>query len=243
MQTSSGSYSAQASADRIDEILTASDQGYEERDSIPARSSLTYKNGFYVNCTCVFMDIRDSSSLPSKYQRPTVGKIYRAYISESVALLNSRSGCKEVNIDGDAVWGVFSTPYKSDVDAAFAAAASLSSVVDILNCRFVKKTSHIASIKVGIGVAYGRALMIQAGYKGSGVNEVVWMGDTVNQASKLCSYGNQSWADSETMVSDSVYGNLNEHNRSLLTWHASRNCWQGYVINIAINDWVQRNCE
>lgn len=242
MQTSTGSYSAQASADRIDEILTASDHGYEEKDSIPARSSLTYKNGFYVNCTCVFMDIRDSSALPAKYKRPTVGKIYRSYISESVALLNSRSGCKEVNIDGDAVWGVFSTPYKPDVDDAFAAAASLSSVVDILNCRFSKKAAHISPIKVGIGIEYGRALMIQAGYKGSGIKEVVWMGDTVNQASKLCSYGNQAWTDREMMVSSSIYGNLNEHNQSLLTWHANRNCWHGNVINTTMNDWVKANC-
>lgn len=39
--------------------------------------------------------------------------------------------------------------------------------------------------RVGIGLAYGRALMIKAGYKGSTINEVVWMGDVVNEASKL----------------------------------------------------------
>ena len=38
--------------------------------------------------------------------------------------------------------------------------------------------------------------MVQAGYSGSGLNEVVWMGDVVNEASNLCGYALENiWAE------------------------------------------------
>jgi class 3 adenylate cyclase len=44
-------------------------------------------------------------------------------------------------------------------------------------------------IRSGIGMSYGRALMIKAGFNGSGINDVVYMGDVVNRASKLAGLG------------------------------------------------------
>lgn len=57
--------------------------------------------------------------------------------------------------------------------------------------------------------------MIQAGYKGSGINDVVWMGDVVNEAAKLCHQGNRDTND-PIQVSKSAYGRLNEANQKLL---------------------------
>ena len=164
-------------------------------------------------------------------------------MSECVAVINASEECREVNIHGDAVWGVFNTPYKDDINATFSVAARLSSVVDILNCRYAKKTSNIKPITVGIGVAYGRALMIKAGYNGSGINDVVWMGDVVNQASNLCGHGNASYGDREIMVSNVFYGNLNDHNQGLLEKNYSHDCYHGNVVNTAMNDWVKENCD
>lgn len=86
MQTNFTYYDFEKSITRIDEILDESDKSFEELNSIPSRDKLTYKNGFYVNCTALFVDIRDSSSLPTKHKRPTLAKIYRSYISEVVAI-------------------------------------------------------------------------------------------------------------------------------------------------------------
>jgi len=189
------------------------------------------------------MDIRESSKLPDKYRRPTLAKIFRSYISESVAVLNANSKCKEINIHGDSVWGVFNTPKMSDIDSAFSTAARLSSVVDILNCRFKKKTNNIEPITVGIGMDYGRALMLKAGYKGSAINDVVWMGDVVNQATNLCSYGNKSYGDRELMLSSVIHQNLNEHNQSLVYYNSGRSCYHGNIHNTAMNNWVNQNCD
>jgi class 3 adenylate cyclase len=236
------SYDFEKSRARIDEILNTSDTSYEEVDEIPSRDKLTFTNGFYVNKTsALFVDVRGSSTLPSKYRRPTLARIYRSYISEVVAVINGNSDCAEINIVGDCVWGIFNSQYKPQIDNIFSTAAQVSSIIDVLNCKLKKK--NIDPITIGIGIDFGRVLMIKAGYSGSGLNDVVWMGEVVNDASKLCSYGNKTNADKEIMVSSSFYSNLNEHNKKLLFWSKDRNCYHGDVINLSMNDWVTTNCK
>ena len=135
------------------------------------------------------------------------------------------------------MWGIFDTTYKNDVDELFSVAAKVSSMIDILNWRFDKKGYD--QIDVGIGLDYGRALMLKAGYKGSGINDVIWMGDVVNGASVLCSYGNKRYNDKEIMVSSTFQDNLNDHNKDLLSWNSDRSCYNGYVVNTAMNNWLK----
>lgn len=241
MQTNYSSYDHLACVSRIDEILEGGDTSYEEVNSIPSRDKLTFNNGFYVYCSALFVDIRGSSSLPDKYNRPTLAKIYRAYISEAVAIMNGNSDCAEINIVGDSVAGIFDTPYKSNIDGVFGTAAQVNSLVDILNCKL--KERNIDSIRAGIGMSYGRALMIKAGYKGSSINDVVWMGDVVNQSAKLCSYGSKNWWDPPIMVSEVFYNNLNEHNQRLLQRNYQLNCYSGNVISTAMKEWYDANCK
>lgn len=240
MQSSYKPYSHLDSVTRIDEILDAPAGNYEEKDSIPSRDTLTFTNGFYVNCTCIFMDIKGSSELPNKHQRPRLAKIYRSFISEAVAVLNGSTLCAEVNIHGDAVWAVYEGRYKSNIDEAFSRCAELASLVKLLNCRLKKR--DIEGVSVGIGADYGRALMIKAGFKGSGVNDVVWMGDVVNGGANMCKKAKEvSWQTAYICVSDVFYQNLSEHNQSLLTTSG----WGyrgGNVINTGMEEWWKNNC-
>lgn len=93
-------YKIEDSADRMDDILDANDNDYEdEGNSIPSRDKLTYKNGYYVDVTAIFIDIVDSSKLTDGHKRPTLAKMYRCFLSECVAVMNSYEICKEININ------------------------------------------------------------------------------------------------------------------------------------------------
>lgn len=241
MKSNYNLYNFENSRGRIDDILDAKDTSYEEVDKIPSRDKLTFTNGFYVNKTAsIFVDIRKSSELPDNYKRPTLAKIYRSYISEVVAVINGNDDCAEINIVGDCIWAIFDAQYKSQIDGIFSTSAQVSSIIDVLNCKFKKKS--IEPITIGIGLDFGRVLMIKAGYSGSGLNDVVWMGDVVNGASKLCGYGNKSWGDKEIMVSSDFQGNLNDDNKKLLSYNSSRGCYHGNVVNTGMNDWLEENC-
>ena len=232
-------YDVATSNTRLKEILDSSGT-FDEVNTIPSRDKLTYSNGFYVNCTAVFIDIRESSKLPEKHNRPVLGKIYRAYLSECVALMNSDPNCREVIINGDCVSGIMNTPYLQDINRAFQTAYSLNSLINVLNWRLEQK--NYTPIRCGIGIAYGRALMMQAGLKGWGLNDVIWMGDVVNQASNLCHQGNKL-PRKVIQVSTHVFDNLNEQNRSLLSpvygglgFNPAQ--YEGDIINTAMNDWL-----
>lgn len=57
--------------------------------------------------------------------------------------------------------------------------------------------------------------MIKAGYKGSGISDVVWMGNVVNHATKLCHQG--SWGQRcAIQVSKGAYAKMSKASRSLL---------------------------
>ncbi|MDD5052500.1 MAG: adenylate/guanylate cyclase domain-containing protein [Sulfuricurvum sp.] len=239
MQATYSEYDFNKSIERINEVLDNSDSSYEDVKSIPSRDTLTFGNGFYVGCSVLYVDIRGSTELTSKHTRPVLAKIYKTYISELVAVLKGHSKVNEIYIEGDAVWGVFDTPNKADVDELFSIGARVSSLVDILNIKYKKK--GYSELKVGIGIADGSALLIKAGYKGSGINEVVWLGKVVAEAALLCSYGNKTYTDSEMMVSNIIYDNLNDANKKLLSKNYSRDCYHGEVINTVMDAWVQKN--
>lgn len=235
------SYDYLKSIERIDEIITSSDNSFEEVNEIPSIDELTFTNGYYVNCSAMFVDIRDSSELPRKHTRPKLAKLYRAYISEVIAIMLGNPDCAEAFIVGDCVAGIFNSPYQSNINRVFSTAAQISSLMDIMNYRF--KQHGISEITIGIGLSYGRALMIKAGFKGSSINDIVWMGDVVNEASKLASYGNETYSDREIIVSDIFYSNLNDDNKKLLTRNYSRNCYHGNVVYKIMNDWYKEHCK
>lgn len=213
MKTNQNSYSVDVSDSRIREILDASDQSFEELDYIPSADRLTFSNGFYVKCTALFIDIRGSSKLPESHTRPVLAKIYRAYLSECVAILNQDENCREVFITGDCVSGIFDTTTKDAINQTFYRAGQLNTLLTLLNWRLEQK--GYSTIQCGIGIDYGQALMLKAGYKGSGINEIIWMGDVVNKASKLCHKGNRD-SHKAIQLSRVIYSNLSEKCRALV---------------------------
>lgn len=232
-------YNYLSSFGRLDGILNLSDLNYEEVDKLPDRDGLTYSNGFYANCSALFIDIRDSSKLASKTTRPVLAKIYRAYISELVAVLNGSPNAREINIVGDCVWGVFNTPYTTDIDELFDTAAQANSLIKTLNYKLYKK--GYPQVPSGLGMAYGRALMIKAGYSGSGISDVVYMGDVVNEAAKLAAMGGKNFAP-PFMVQNTFQANLNDHNKGLLRYNNFRDCYEGNVIWTEMDEWYKANC-
>jgi len=241
MESNHIQYDLEDSVERMDEIISASDNSFQELKNIPSRDRLTFNNGFYTDCSALFVDIRKSSELTGKHTRPRLAKLYRTYISEVVAVMNGNPNCAEINVVGDCVSGIFDTPHKSDIDRTFSTAFSIASLIDIMNYKF--KKNGFTELTIGIGLAYGRALMIKAGYKGSGINEVVWMGDVVNEASKLASYGNREYSDGEIMVSSSFQQNLKDENKKLLAWNSTRDCYHGDVVSVFMDKWYRQNCK
>lgn len=238
-------YNWETSAQRIKDILNQPAGQFDETEALPDRDKLTYTNGFYGRCTALFIDIRSSSELPKKHKRPTLAKIYRAFISEMVAVLNSHPNVREVNIVGDCVWAVYNTPNKPDIDEAFSIAAKANTLIKLLNVHYGKK--GIDPLAIGIGLDWGRALMIKAGYSGSGINDVIYMGDVVNRAAHLAHEAGRAeffQTSPPIWVGSAAHFNLNDHNKALLEYrshHELGDVYVGHVVITGMEEWISEN--
>jgi class 3 adenylate cyclase len=65
-------YDYTKSIERIDDILNSSDASYANHTGIPSKDTLTYSNGFYVDITVLFVDIRGSKELAVKHTRKNI---------------------------------------------------------------------------------------------------------------------------------------------------------------------------
>lgn len=238
MQANHKAYDFEKSRERMDEILDSSDNNYQESNKIPSIDDLTYTNGYHINCSALFIDLRDSKELATKHQKKVLAKIYRAYISELVALLNGNPNIQQIYIEGDCVWGVFNTEIKSQIDSVFQTACEANSLIQTLNIKLKKKS--YTQLKIGIGLHYGQALVIKAGYKGSAINEVTWIGELIGKTAKYCNDANKGWRKT-IILSDIFYANLNNYNQSLCQKVHNTDYYEGNLINAYMNKWVQDN--
>lgn len=209
-------YNATNSANRMDNILNTSNDNFSDRCYIPSRGDLTYTNGYYVNVSALFIDIVGSSDMTNAHYRPTLAKIYRCFISECTAIMNDAALgdlCKEINIHGDCVWGVFDTYYQESFNTIFSVALQLKDMINTLNDKLYRRYNQ--QIEVGIGLDYGRALMVKAGYYHSGLNDVIWMGDVVNTACHLANDAGRQ-GKPPILVSENIFTKLREDNQKLL---------------------------
>ena len=156
--------------------------------------------------------------------------------------MNAEVDCKEININGDCVWGVFEAAYTFQIDNVISVAAKLNSMIQILNYKLRKK--GYSEISVGIGIDYGRALMVKAGYSGSGINDAIWMGDVVNSACHLCNKAGRNFRR-VIVISSAIYNNLNEHNKNLFS--SFTDAWvtyyEGNIVNTSMDEWYKENCK
>jgi class 3 adenylate cyclase len=101
----------------------------------------------------------------------------------------------------------------------------------------------IEPIEIGIGIAKGRALMILAGYKGSGIKDIVWMGDVVNKASKMCSKANKIVSEN-LVITDSVFIDLNGYGNGKDNYQSFfkkiNDFYVSDIIRIDLEDWLNK---
>jgi class 3 adenylate cyclase len=208
---------------------------YKPTKGIPHESILTYDNGYEVQCCALSIDIRNSSSLSKIYLDSTdLATLYSIYISEVTHLIQKSSLMHgQPSIRGDGILAVFKVlKLEEDISAVFHLGVQIESLIEIINDQLIE--AGFQMIRVGIGISYGKALMIKAGSKGTGCDEIVWIGNVVNEASKLCDNANKDY-NCELMVSPSLYSYLTELQKSLLSYNFKESAWEGYLCSRLMN--------
>lgn len=199
------SYNYKERKKKVEEILDNTDK-VSSVDKFPSDDNFTYTNGYKAYAGAIFVDLRDSTTLFNGDDDVKIAKVIRGFTSEIIEILRKDVGdnLKEIGIRGDCVFAIYSTPNKADVYDIAKRAFFINTYMEMLNKLLSKR--NLPNIKAGIGLAAEKTLAVKAGRKSSGINNFVWIGDSVAKAAKLSDLGNKNYISSIVM-SELFYDN------------------------------------
>lgn len=231
-------FSFEKSLADLDKMLDDNRAGVEELNSLPEDPEETCKKTLYAYCSVIYVDIRMKNDWIDATKRTIYAKVYRSLVSQLISLFESCKLCYDINNNEKAIWAIFNTKYKRNIDEVISLVAQVNSMLKTLNFKISKR--QWPSIAWGIGVSYDRALLI---YVKDGINSCghLFLGPVLKTAARLASYGNQTYFDSPIMISDIFYSNLNDEHKKLFTDNKEHNCYQGNIINIEMDEWYKKN--
>lgn len=216
----------------------------EEKDRLPSDSNFTFENGYISWVTAIFVDIRDSTNLFSKNDESTA-KIVRSFTSEIIEILRDADNLREIGIRGDCVYAIYTTPNLADELECANKTFYVNTFINMFNKLLEEK--GIDKIRVGIGMATDKELVVKAGRKGVDINNKVWIGKAVTIASKLSSIGDKD-GYSRLVYSNNSYENfikqLTEENPEAVNWFhniQSLNAYHANVVKAEFNNWVNND--
>ena len=165
------------------------------------------------NVTAVFADLKCSTELSADNTPRTPAFAYTYFIRAMTVILD-RFSAGYVDIQGDAIFGLFS---EGDEFLAAASAITMRTLVEQeVATRFEKDTSTDWELTAGVGIDRGTLLVRRLGLRGTKQNEV-WAGKPVNMAAKLSSVAGSN----QVVVSDRVfsqYQQASKWRRRVLIW-------------------------
>lgn len=161
----------------------------------PAHGGLWFKTP---NAVAVFADLKRSTAL-NVQNPPKVAPVAYSYFVRGMAAVLGRFSARYVDIQGDAVFGLFSGAEAALTATACAIAMRTVMKRDIVG-RFQKDAKVKWNLEAGIGIDQGTLYVRQLGLKEVGRNEV-WSGNPVNVAAKLSSIAGPN----QVVVSDNVF--------------------------------------
>jgi len=218
-----------------------------DSNELPSEESFTYSNSYTSWITAIFVDIRKSLDLFSNEDKVLVSKVIRSFTSEVIEIFRKSDNLREIGVRGDCVYAMFTTPSKDDIldvaDMAFYANTFMTMLNELL------EEHDLPSIRVGIGLSAAKDLVVKAGRKDTGINSMVWIGESATKASKLSGVGNKG-GYAPIVLSSTTYSNIidalvkgnGDIARSWFSRHYDAELGTFYGANIiktGFNEWIQ----
>ena len=170
---------------RVIEVLHTKTE-IENRESIPQDNSvLSYNNAIKSYVGALFIDIIDSTTLFKEVEKELLARILRAFFREIIIILKSNNNYRQIGIRGDCIYAIYSAPTAEELSDILINAIEINTFQKMF--QKILEQNHFTTFKIGIGLGASENLIIRAGKKKSGINDNIWIGDAVVDASKLSS--------------------------------------------------------
>lgn len=231
-------YSFEESLREMDLILDGDVTTVTEQNALPDDSENIVQKSLYAYCSVIYVDIRVMQDWMDANKRILYAKFYRSLVTQVCSLFESTKLCQDINSSDSAIWGIFDTRYKNDINELITLVAQLNSLLKTLNFKMSKR--QWPTFRWGIGVCYDRILLFDVKGESDTISRA-FFGPVLKNATRLASYGNKTYFDSPIMISEIFYSNLNDDNKKLFRNNAEHDCYHGNIINVEMDEWYKKN--
>lgn len=219
----------------------------EKRNSIPADSAFTYENGIITWVSAIFIDIENSSELFNT-KNEKLARLMRAFTSEVICIFQDLNTYNQVGIRGDCVYSIYDIETKDDLVEVFRIAYRLNTFLKMFN-RIITNYGY-KRINAGIGIGCDEDLIIKAGRTGTGINDKIWIGKAVVDASNLSSIAARKGIFNIAMSPlfyNNVIDTLKKENLNYSNWIKSHkrdyyssviDFYHCDIVQTDFNDWI-----
>lgn len=157
-----------------------------------------------------------------------ISKIMKCFTSELIEILRGDINMRDIGIRGDCVYAIYTTPTQQDLYDLYLRACYCNTYIKMLNKLLLKYA--LPKFKAGIGLGASETLVIKAGRKDVGINDKVWIGDSVIDASNFASIANKSGFDNIVM-SKVFYNNLSDIHGKVINFFDKKYSEYGYCYS------------
>ena len=232
---------------RIINILDSKTKIEESADIPRSDDEFTYENGIKATVGALFVDIRNSSKYFTENKPDIVARVMRAFCSEIITILSANENYRQIGIRGDCVYAIYSCPTLAHIKSIMSDAAYINTFREMFVKILTKK--NFPTFSFGIGIGASEDLIIKAGKKGSGINDLIWIGDAVVDASNMSSIANKK--DFDPIVMDyCFYNNIKDMNASSehkysdfisskYSYDLGKTVYHANIVNIAFDKWIE----
>jgi class 3 adenylate cyclase len=179
-------------------------------------SKLIYGNkGLQFEGTVLYVDMRGSTSVLSKHNRPVVAKIHMSYFHAILKIAEIYDG--EVrSFNGDSVLVFFEGNSKLTLNSAVMAAMKMTYIISS-NEGINNELQKYSTVDFGIGIDFGHILCTKIGLaKKPNNKDLIWIGHAVNKSTVISDSRKSPY---HVGISSVVYSNLNDN----VKYHTQKN--------------------
>lgn len=222
--------------DKVKDIINTNFT-FEEVSYVPEISNkkLTFANtGLKFEATVLYIDMRDSTKVLNKHNKPTIAKIHKAYLHTTVKIATSLGG--EVrSFNGDSVLAFFQGTTKQTLSNAVKAAMQIRYMIANTESGINNLLAQYSAVDFGIGIDDGKILCTKVGVGGdNNTKDLIWIGNAINKSVII---SDQCKANEYIGISSYVYSNLEDN----VKFGKQKNAWTGQEDKV--NMWKAYNVQ
>lgn len=231
-------YLADEASQRIDSYLDklGEDKTIDFLNSVPSTDdNMDPVSAIRVTLVCVEFEFLSKDKDGSDENRQWKQMVAtRTLVGELLMVMMDSNSCRDIEVVGNYIYGIFSTPFKSQVDEVLETLAKVNSVRDLVALKLNGK--GIEAPKMRIGADYGTVLRTTVKQEKDEFDHL-WNGTRFKHLSALVD--RQMEDDEDIVVTERFKKNLKEDYRKYMI--AKNGKYVANVRNIALKKWIEEH--